>query len=143
MSRSLSAITHVHLHTLWASVGMKRGLWLRLILEGNTLNTTVNNRAIRVFHTRLKRRGETWGTQSKCMQRLIRPHDSAELWIYGKPETPTGDWTSVTGPVVHAKSPNCNGRFQIVIIGKNHTLQELTKIQFTQIQIKNSPTQLS
>lgn len=28
VSRSLSAITHVHLHTLWASVGMKRGLWL-------------------------------------------------------------------------------------------------------------------
>lgn len=61
VSRSLSAITHVHLHTLWASVGMKRGLWLRLILEGHALNTTVNNRAIWVVHTRLNSRGESWG----------------------------------------------------------------------------------
>lgn len=45
VSRSLSAIAHVHLHTLWAPVGMKRGLRLRLILEGHALNTTVNNRA--------------------------------------------------------------------------------------------------
>lgn len=61
VSRSLSAITPVHLHTLWASVGMKRGLWLWLILEGHTLNTTVNNRAIKAFHTKLKCRGENWG----------------------------------------------------------------------------------
>lgn len=57
VSRSLSAITHVHLHTLWASVGMKRGLWLRLICEGRTLNTTVNNKAIWVVHTKLNFRG--------------------------------------------------------------------------------------
>lgn len=69
VSRSLSAITHVHLHTVWASVGMKRGLWLWLILEGHTLNTTVNNRAIWVVHTKLKFRGESWATQPDCISK--------------------------------------------------------------------------
>lgn len=46
VGRSLAAIAHVHLHTSLASVGMKRGLWLRLILEGHALNTTVNNEAV-------------------------------------------------------------------------------------------------
>lgn len=67
VGRSLSAIAHVHLHTCLASVGMKRGLWLRLILEGHALNTTVNNEAVWVVHTKLKFRGERWQTQFECM----------------------------------------------------------------------------
>lgn len=66
-SRSLSAITHVHLHTTWTTIGMKRGLWLRLILEGRTLNTTVNNRAAWMARPTLNSSGGTWSGSTELL----------------------------------------------------------------------------